>query len=130
MWIGNCSGQQVTYRASGGRHWAPSQLQSMRQAAFDNPATPAPTSAWCPDASIGRTRLDGPDYQVGRRERAQAAYEAANSILTRSREAFALKAWAMKIAKRRGLKKARAALARRVAVIMPTMLRDGTLFKA
>ncbi|PZQ94168.1 MAG: IS110 family transposase [Cereibacter sphaeroides] len=57
-------------------------------------------------------------------------YEAANSILTRSRETFALKAWAMKIAKRRGLKKARVALARRLAVIMHAMLRDGTLFQA
>lgn len=57
-------------------------------------------------------------------------HEAANSILTRSRETFALKTWAMKIAKRRGLKKARVALARRPAVIMHAMLRDGTLFQA
>jgi len=57
-------------------------------------------------------------------------YEAANSILTRSRKAFALKSWAMKIARRRGLKKARVALARRLAVIMHAMLRDGTLFQA
>ena len=57
-------------------------------------------------------------------------YEAANSILTRSRETFALKTWAMKIAKRRGLKRARVALARRLAVIMHAMLRDGTLFQA
>lgn len=57
-------------------------------------------------------------------------YEAANSILTRSKETFALKTWAMKIAKRRGLKKARVALARRLAVIMHAMLRDGTLFQA
>ena len=57
-------------------------------------------------------------------------YEAANSILTRSRETFALKTWAVKIAKRRGLKKARVALARRLAVIMHAMLRDGTLFQA
>lgn len=57
-------------------------------------------------------------------------YEAANSILTRSRETFALKSWAMKIAKRRGLKKARVALARRLAVIMHAMLRDGTLFQS
>ncbi len=55
-------------------------------------------------------------------------YEAANSILTRSRETFALKTWAMKIAKRRGPKKARVALARRLAVIMHAMLRDGTFF--
>ncbi|MEJ8574144.1 IS110 family transposase [Microbaculum marinum] len=57
-------------------------------------------------------------------------YEAANSILTRSRGNFALKAWALKIAKRRGLRKARVALARRLAVIMHAMLRDGTLFQA
>ncbi|MGE4307102.1 MAG: IS110 family transposase [Novosphingobium sp.] len=57
-------------------------------------------------------------------------YEAANSILTRCRENFALKTWAMKVAKRRGLKKVRVALARRLAVIMHAMLRDGTLFQA
>jgi len=56
-------------------------------------------------------------------------YEAANSILTRSGERFALKTWAMRIAKRRGLNKARVALARRLAVIMHAMLRDGTLFQ-
>jgi transposase len=57
-------------------------------------------------------------------------YEAANSILTRSRQDFALKRWARKIATRRGLRKARVALARRLAVIMHAMLRDGTLFQA
>lgn len=57
-------------------------------------------------------------------------YEAANSILTRSRATFALKTWALKVARRRGLKKARVALARRLAVIMHAMLRDGTLFQA
>ena len=57
-------------------------------------------------------------------------YEAANSILTRTRQTFALKTWALKIAKRRGLRKARVALARRLAVIMHAMLRDGTLFEA
>ncbi|MEW9612451.1 IS110 family transposase [Shinella sp. S4-D37] len=57
-------------------------------------------------------------------------YEAANSILTRSRGSFALKGGAMKIAKRRGLRKARVALAHRLAVIMHAMLRDGTLFEA
>ena len=57
-------------------------------------------------------------------------YEAANSILTRSRGTFALKTWAQKIAKRRGLRKARVALARWLAVIMHAMLRDGTFFEA
>jgi transposase len=57
-------------------------------------------------------------------------YEAANSILTRTKASFALKSWALKIARRRGLRKARVALARRLAVIMHAMLRDGTLFEA
>lgn len=57
-------------------------------------------------------------------------YEAANSILTRSKQSFGLKTWALKIARRRGLRKARVALARRLAVVMHAMLRDGTLFEA
>lgn len=38
-------------------------------------------------------------------------YEASTLILTRSRGSFALKTWTRKIAKRRGLRKAREALA-------------------
>lgn len=57
-------------------------------------------------------------------------YEAANSNLTRTRQSFVLKSWSFKIAKRRGLRKASVALARRLAVIMHAMLRDGTLFGA
>lgn len=53
-----------------------------------------------------------------------------NSILTRSRGSFALKGWAMKIAKRRALRRARVALARCLAVTMHAMLRDDTLFEA
>jgi len=56
-------------------------------------------------------------------------HEPANSILARSRTNFALRSWALKIARRRGLRKARVALARRPAVIMHAMLRDGTLFE-
>lgn len=57
-------------------------------------------------------------------------YETANSILTRTQMSCALNTWAKKIAKRRGMKKAPVALARRLAVIMYAMLRDGTLFEA
>ena len=45
-------------------------------------------------------------------------YEAAQILLVRSTKWSWLKAWAMKIARRRGLKKAIVALARRLAVIM------------
>ena len=40
-----------------------------------------------------------------------------------------LKAWAMKIARHRGMKKAIVALARRLAVIMHRMWADGTEFR-
>jgi transposase len=55
-------------------------------------------------------------------------YEAAQILLVRSTKWSWLKAWAMKIAKRRGLKKAIVALARRLAVIMHRIWIDGTEF--
>ena len=55
-------------------------------------------------------------------------YEGAQSILTRSVKWSWLKAWAMKIAKNRGLKRAIVALARRLAVIMHRIWVDGTEF--
>ena len=54
--------------------------------------------------------------------------EGAQSILTRSVKWSWLKAWAMKIAKNRGLKRAIVALARRLAVIMHRIWVDGTEF--
>jgi len=56
-------------------------------------------------------------------------YEAAQSMLIRSKKWSWLKAWAMKIAKRRGMKKAIVALARRLAVIMHRIWVDGTEFR-
>ncbi|TCU35412.1 IS110 family transposase [Rhizobium azibense] len=56
-------------------------------------------------------------------------YEAAQILLTRVRKWSSLKAWAMKIAKRRGMAKAKVALARRLAVVMHRMWLDGTEFR-
>jgi len=56
-------------------------------------------------------------------------YEAAQIILFRSEKWSWLKAWAMKIARHRGMKKAVVALARRLAVIMHRMWVDGTEFR-
>lgn len=56
-------------------------------------------------------------------------YEAAQVLLTRVRKWSWLKAWAMNVAKRRGLRKAIVALARRLAVIMHRMWSDGTEFR-
>src|SRR3954452_11186516 len=55
-------------------------------------------------------------------------YEAANVLLTRCRGALALKEWALGIARRSTMRKARVALARRLAIIMHAMLRHGTTF--
>jgi transposase len=56
-------------------------------------------------------------------------YEAAQSMLTRTTKWSWLKAWAMKIARHRGMKKAIVALARRLAVIMHRIWVDGTEFR-
>jgi transposase len=57
-------------------------------------------------------------------------YEAANVMLTRSRGSNPLKVWGLKFAKRAGWKKARVALARKMAVVLHRMWRDGTDFGA
>jgi transposase len=55
-------------------------------------------------------------------------YEAAQSMLHSKKWSW-LKAWAMQIAKRRGMKRAIVALARRLAVIMHRIWIDGTEFR-
>jgi hypothetical protein len=55
-------------------------------------------------------------------------YEAAQSMLCSKNWSW-LKAWAMQIARRRGVKKAIVALARRLAVIMHRIWVDGTEFR-
>jgi transposase len=55
-------------------------------------------------------------------------YEAANVMLTRYKGLHKLKNWAFAIAQRSTMRKARVALARRLAIIMHAMLRDGTEF--
>src|SRR6266571_2170117 len=56
-------------------------------------------------------------------------YEAAQILMVRSTKWSWLKAWAMKIARHRGMKKAIVALARRLAVIMHRIWVDGTEFR-
>ena len=55
-------------------------------------------------------------------------YEAAQSMLHSKKWSW-LKAWAMQVARRRGMKKAIVALARRLAVIMHRIGVDGTEFR-
>ena len=55
-------------------------------------------------------------------------FEAAGVLLTRVQKWCALKAWGLRVAKRSGMKKARTAVARKLAVILHHMWRDGTEF--
>ncbi len=56
-------------------------------------------------------------------------FEAALSLLTRTKKWSALKSWGLKVAKRRGMKRAVVAVARRLAVILHRMWVDETEFK-
>ncbi len=56
-------------------------------------------------------------------------YEAANVLLTRVAKWSTLKAWGMRIAKRSGIRKAKVAVARKLAVILHRMWIDGTEFQ-
>jgi transposase len=57
-----------------------------------------------------------------------ALYEAANVILTRPVKGSDMKTWALGIARRAGPRKARVALARKLAVVLHHMLKEGTTF--
>ena len=57
-------------------------------------------------------------------------YEAAKSLLSRTGKSNDLKAWGLRLAKRSSKKKACVAVARRLAVIMHAMWRDGTVFES
>ena len=55
-------------------------------------------------------------------------YEAASVLITRVRRFSPLKSWAMRLAARKGFKKAAVATARKIAVVMLRLWRDGTTF--
>jgi len=78
----------------------------------------------------GERDVSGRISKVGDKEVRTALYEAANIILTRPVKASALKSWAMKIAWRAGMKKAKVALARKLAVVLHRMWVDGKPFRA
>ena len=57
-----------------------------------------------------------------------ALYAAANSIMSRSAKWSSLKAWGMRLQRSKGRKRALVAVARKLAVILHVMWRDGTVF--
>lgn len=56
-------------------------------------------------------------------------YEAANILLTRVKGWCTLKAWGLRLAKRAGMQKAKVAVARKLAVILHRMWKDGSDFR-
>ena len=58
-----------------------------------------------------------------------ALYEAAQSMLTRVKSYSSLKRWAMAVAKRRGMRRAKIALARKLAIVLHRMWISGTEFR-
>ncbi len=77
----------------------------------------------------GETDITGRISKIGDKGVRTASYQAAHVMLTRPlKGCSALKSWAMKLAKRVGMKKAKVALARKLVVIMHRMLADGTTF--
>jgi transposase len=76
----------------------------------------------------GEVDYTGGISKCGDRRVRTLLYEAANVMLTHYKDQLKLKDWAFAIAKRSTMRKARVALARRLAIIMHAMLRDGTEF--
>jgi transposase len=77
----------------------------------------------------GELDVTGSITKVGDRMVRTALYEAASVMLSRTVRFSGLKAWAMAVAKRRGTKKAKVALARKLGVILHRMWVDGTDFR-
>lgn len=77
----------------------------------------------------GETDVTGGISKVGDAMVRTALYEAANAILSRPTRFCALKRWGLEVAKRRGLKRAKVALARKLAGILHRMWVDGTDFR-
>ncbi len=77
----------------------------------------------------GETDVQGKISRCGDELARTALYEAAHTLLVRSRKWSSLRAWGLKVAKARGMARARVAVARKLAVILHRMWRDGSEFR-
>ena len=77
----------------------------------------------------GQTDVSGRISKIGDASVREALYQAAHIMLTKPiRNCTTLKSWAMRIASRAGMRKAKVALARKLAVILHRMLADAQTF--
>jgi transposase len=77
----------------------------------------------------GETDVQGGISRCGDELARTALYEAAHSLLVRSRKWSTLRAWGMQVAKRRGMARARIAVARKLSTILHRMWIDGSDFR-
>ena len=77
----------------------------------------------------GETDVQGGISRCGDELARTALYEAAHVLLVRSQKWSALRAWGMKVAKHRGMARARVAVARKLAVILHRIWVDGSEFR-
>ena len=76
----------------------------------------------------GETDWDGSVSKVGDAMVRTALFEAAHIMLTRATRFSSLKRWALDVAKRRGMKRAKVALARKLSVVLHRMWMRGRTF--
>jgi transposase len=77
----------------------------------------------------GETDVVGGITRAGDASVRVALYEAANVPLTRGTRFSSLKRWAMEVAKRRGARRAKVALARKLGTVLHRLWVDGTEFR-
>jgi transposase len=77
----------------------------------------------------GETDRDGGVIKVGDTMVRTALFEAAHIMLTRATRFSSLKRWALDVAQRRGMKRAKVALARKLGVVLHRMWMDATEFR-
>jgi transposase len=77
----------------------------------------------------GETDRSGAITKTGDALTRHALYEAATSMLVHATKPSTLRSWALGVAKRRGMRKARVALARRLAVVLHRIWLDGSVFE-
>jgi transposase len=100
----------------------PARFKSSKQAGSHFGLTPKKYQS-------GETDRSGRISKIGDASVREALYEAAHIMLTKPvKHCSELKGWAMRIARRAGMNKAKVALARKLAVILHRMLANGTPF--
>ena len=77
----------------------------------------------------GETDVTGGISKVGDAMVRTALYEAANVMLTRAGRFSVLKRWALEVAKRRGMKRAKVALARKLSAVLHRIWLEGSEFR-